>query len=424
MTFKKQTYLTSLLSSVVVLSAVLAVVASAQTTASPTVTVTARNSSNQVLDSALVGEKIHALVVVDAPLASTRPEGELIISLYRNLSCSGNPEVKEERTLVNGSASSDAVLLTSSGLSYQARYSGKEGVYGPVTSSCVDVTKASFSPAISLDLSDAEIEVGESVHAIPELSGASADASGLLTYTVYENATCTEVAVTAGQKSFDDGDLKNSDSKQFNEEGTYYWRVVYSGDDHNQAAVSTCTGATLEVGDGEDEEHSAPADGTISGTVYHDENRNHELDNDEDGIAGLRVWLHQKPGNSAGNGNGNRGRGSYNWPVVATEVTDANGRYEFTDLEAGTYFVEQEEPRQWDQRVTDQTVSLADDEDSAEDVNFPNIQAAGGDNGHGHDYSHYGNDNDDERVVRQIDKKVRKVLTSNNSLRNFLSRTR
>ena len=68
----------------------------------------------------------------------------------------------------------------------------------------------------------------------------------------------------------------------------------------------------------------------ISGYVYHDRSNEGQRDASEEGIAEARVVLKDRDGN-----------------VVATTSTDARGYYEFTDLLAGTYTLEQVQPSGW-----------------------------------------------------------------------------
>ena len=82
---------------------------------------------------------------------------------------------------------------------------------------------------------------------IATLSGATADAGGTVTYTVYSDSECSTRFADAGTVSVDNGSVPNSSPVTFNAPGTYYWQASYSGDDNNQPALSTCTDEKLVV---------------------------------------------------------------------------------------------------------------------------------------------------------------------------------
>jgi uncharacterized repeat protein (TIGR01451 family) len=75
-----------------------------------------------------------------------------------------------------------------------------------------------------------------------------------------------------------------------------------------------------------------PAPATLSGYVYYDANNNGAKDSGEVGIAGSVITL---------TGTGDQGQ------VSKRAITDANGFYQFTDLQSGTYSVAQDEPAGW-----------------------------------------------------------------------------
>ena len=103
------------------------------------------------------------------------------------------------------------------------------------------------SPAIATILSATTVDVGSTVHDSATLSGATGDAGGTVTYTVYSNNTCTTGARDAGTVDVTNGVVPNSNVLSFNSAGTFYWQAVYSGDAKNNGATSTCTDETLVV---------------------------------------------------------------------------------------------------------------------------------------------------------------------------------
>ena len=103
------------------------------------------------------------------------------------------------------------------------------------------------NPSIGTTLSATSVDVGSTVHDSATLSGATADAGGTVTYTVYSNSACTQGARAAGTVTVTNGNVPDSNGLAFNSVGTFYWQAVYSGDTKNNGATSTCTDETLVV---------------------------------------------------------------------------------------------------------------------------------------------------------------------------------
>jgi hypothetical protein len=100
---------------------------------------------------------------------------------------------------------------------------------------------APCATAITTSLSPTTVKIGDSVTDSATLSGATSDAGGTVTYTVYTDNTCSTVFASAGTKTVTNGVVPNSDPITFNSAGTFYWQAVYSGDAKNQGATSACT---------------------------------------------------------------------------------------------------------------------------------------------------------------------------------------
>jgi hypothetical protein len=151
----------------------------------------------------------------------------------------------------NGNYSSGNFTPTQVGTyRWTASYSGDLG-NAASSSPCNAANEVSVvnkrQPSISTLLSDESITVGDSIHDTATLSGASSDAGGTVTYTVYSNNACTAGAVDAGTKTVTNGVVPNSNSIQFNSVGTFYWQAVYSGDAKNETATSVCTSEVVTV---------------------------------------------------------------------------------------------------------------------------------------------------------------------------------
>lgn len=424
--------------------------------AAPNVINQIQNSSNSPVSSALVGTSVHDVVQIASSTASTTPQGTVDFAVYANTTCSGSPSSSQNGVaLVNGFATSSSSLVTASGLSYKVHYSGDVNNIA-TDSTCASVTAMSNTSAISTTLSTTSILVGTSVHQSATLSNVTSSATGTVAYTVYSNSSCTTPVQGAGVRTVSNGVVADSDNSTFNTPGTYYWQAVYSGDQNNSSATSTCANGILTVAAAQTQTKNSPtlsttlsstsiqvgtsvtdssvlsgatsnATGTvtykvfsnnscttlwanagsqtvtngvvpasapvlfniagtfywqatysgdqhnnaatsscanevltvsaigttpppvstttnsISGQVYNDLNKNGHKDAGETGLAGFKINLY----NSA-NFNG----GTYD-PVYKTTTTDANGNYAFNSLTDGTYSVEQLKKTGWKQNSDD-----------------------------------------------------------------------
>ncbi|HWB33721.1 MAG TPA: SdrD B-like domain-containing protein [Candidatus Paceibacterota bacterium] len=347
----------------------------------PAVTTTVVNGSNVSLTSAMVGTPLQASVAVASSSTTTVPTGTVIVSLYNGTSCSGTPVSQTGVALANGIAQSATTTLPAGGMSYFVSYGG-DANFGAANGTCVAVTAtnpAAYTPTLSLMLSSTSVAAGTYVYAVPHISAASRDATGTVQYNVYSDNACTASYLNAGSQTVTSGRIPNSASYQFNTPGTYYWQAVYTGDQYDAMATSTCTGAMLTVAATSSTPTTTP--NSISGTFYNDQNGNDTQDGSEPGLSGWTVWLHSGAG--------------YNAPITATATTDSSGHYSFNNLAAGTYFVEESEPAGWNQTSSDTKVVLNSSHTSAV-VNFANMQKAtttpSGGNGQG-DGDNDGDDN-------------------------------
>ncbi len=89
--------------------------------------------------------------------------------------------------------------------------------------------------------------VGSTVHDSATITGATSDAGGTVTYTVYTDNACTNVFAAAGTKTVTNGIVPDSDPVTFNSTGTFYWQAVYSGDVKNTGSTSPCLSEALVV---------------------------------------------------------------------------------------------------------------------------------------------------------------------------------
>ena len=182
--------------------------------------------------------------------ATATAGGTVMYAVYTDSACTLGAVSAGTKTVTNGAVpNSDPVTLTTPGTYYwQAAYSG-DANNGAATSTCGSEveTVGKFAPSIATTLSASTIATSTPVHDTSTLSGASSDAGGTVTYSVFTNATCTAGMQSAGVKTVTSGTVPNSDPISFQVAGTYYWQAAYSGDAKNSAAMSTCAREVLTV---------------------------------------------------------------------------------------------------------------------------------------------------------------------------------
>jgi hypothetical protein len=143
--------------------------------------------------------------------------------------------------LVTGCGFSNATTFLKSRSSAQFQSEVKDFV-APISTPI-----APCAPTITTTLSATSVGVGTAVHDSAALMGATSDAGGTVTYTVYTNNTCTQGAQNAGTVTVTNGVVPDSNPITFNSAGTFYWQAVYSGDAKNSGATSVCTDEILVV---------------------------------------------------------------------------------------------------------------------------------------------------------------------------------
>jgi hypothetical protein len=118
---------------------------------------------------------------------------------------------------------------------------------GGGTVECTYTNHLTLSPKISTTLSASSITVGGTVHDSATLTGATANAGGKVTYSVYDNSTCTGTPLDTDTVDVTNGVVPDSKSVAFHSAGDFYWQAVYSGDANNDGATSECTSEHLVV---------------------------------------------------------------------------------------------------------------------------------------------------------------------------------
>lgn len=212
--------------------------------------------------SATIGTPVHDSSSLTGATADAG--GTVSYSVFTDLSCTTLYSLAGTKPVTKGMpGDSDPVTLNKAGTFYwQAVYSGDANNNG-TTSTCdkETVSVSRNKPSITTNLSETSGKITDSVHDSATLTGATSDAGGTVTYTVYRDSGCTTKLSGAGTKAVTNAQVLNSDDVKFNAAGTYYWQADYSGDDNNEPAHSACINEQLVIAP------NAPTIGTLlSGT--------------------------------------------------------------------------------------------------------------------------------------------------------------
>jgi uncharacterized repeat protein (TIGR01451 family) len=177
--------------------------------------------------------------------------GSITFTLYSAANCGGT--VLDQETVAGISANGDVTtpkgfkIKTTGTFYWVASFSGDSN-NNSFTSGCNDEQVAvGATPTITTTLSSATGNTGAVIHDSATLSGATADAGGTVTYSVYSDSACTTKVADGGSVTVANGSVPNSSDVTFNTPGTYYWQASYSGDANNAAATSACTDEQLVI---------------------------------------------------------------------------------------------------------------------------------------------------------------------------------
>jgi LPXTG-site transpeptidase (sortase) family protein len=224
--------------------------ASASATLNSTSTTNANTTIATTLSSTRVpvGSAVHDGATLSGT-GSTTAGGSVTYSVYTDSTCTRNAQTAGIKTVTNGVVlASNLITFNSAGTYYwQAVYSGATG-FNPSTSACNEVlTVNKVTPTISTALSSSVVTAGDAAYDSASLGGATSTAIGSVTYSLYTDSACTLNPQTAGIKTVTNGVVQASNPVTFNSAGTYYWQAVYTGDNNNNGATSTCTSEVLKV---------------------------------------------------------------------------------------------------------------------------------------------------------------------------------
>jgi hypothetical protein len=204
--------------------------------------------STSLSDSTVsVGDAVHDSATLTGATADAG--GTVTYTVYSDNTCSTQVADGGTKTVTNGNVpDSNPVTFNNAGTFYwQAVYSGDANNNGATSDCTSEKLLVKANPSIATQLSTDTASIGEPVHDSATLTGATADAGGTVTYTVYSDNTCSTQVADGGTKTVTNGNVPDSNPVTFNNAGTFYWQAVYSGDANNNGATSDCTSEKLVV---------------------------------------------------------------------------------------------------------------------------------------------------------------------------------
>ncbi len=188
--------------------------------------------------------------------ATANASGYVTYGLFSDSSCKAEVAnlTPTDNGVVGGVApQSNPYTFTAAGTWYfQATYSGDNNNAGPVSSPCMseEMVVQKDTPTVSTQtVPGSPVAIGTSVYDTASLSGATANASGTVSYGLFSDSACTqEVAdLTPTDNSVTGGSVPESIPYTFNAAGTWYFQATYSGDNNNAGPVSSPCGSEKVV---------------------------------------------------------------------------------------------------------------------------------------------------------------------------------
>jgi hypothetical protein len=221
-------------------------------------TTNASNTPNTTDPPATIGDPISDVAALGG--VTTNAGGTITFNAYGpdDATCSGTPAYTNTVNVSGpgnyvSSASVPPKLFTPTAVGtyrWTASYSGDANNQS-ASSPCNAANESSLivkkQPAIETnasntpDTTDLPAIVGDPISDVATLSGATSDASGSITFTLYSDAECTNEIDTGLEPVTVDGNGDyNSGNYTPDAVGTYYWIASYSGDAKNEAISGDC----------------------------------------------------------------------------------------------------------------------------------------------------------------------------------------
>ena len=149
--------------------------------------------------------------------------------------------------------SAPVTFLAAGSYFWQATYSG-DANNSAASSVCTSepITITPNTPTLTTALSASSAAIGSPVTDSATLAGATTNAGGTVTYTVYTDSACTtpatsQISAQPAAVTVTGGVAPPSAPVSFLAAGGYFWQAIYSGDANNTAAASVCTSEPITI---------------------------------------------------------------------------------------------------------------------------------------------------------------------------------
>jgi hypothetical protein len=171
------------------------------------------------------------------------------------------------------------------------------------------------------------VTIGSSISDTATLTGASAGATGSITFKLYSDSSCSTLVTTLTNSNVNGPGNYSSGTYTPLAVGTYYWVASYSGDGNNVATASTCGDANESsvVGKKSPGLSTSAAASVIVGSPISDTATLTGATSDAGGTITFKLYSDSSCStlvttltNSSVNGNGNYGSGNYTPSAVGT----------------------------------------------------------------------------------------------------------
>src|SRR2546426_955817 len=198
-----------------------------------------------------------------------QPGGSATYFLFSTADCTGSKNQVSVVSVSNGviPSSTPQTFGSAGSFSWNVGYSGDSN-NNASTSLCEPLTVNKASPAISTNLSQNVIIVGNSVSDSSTMTN-SFQASGTVSYNLFTSGTCSGSPSVVSTVTVTNAVVPNSRSVIFNSTAPFSWNAVYSGDASNSPATSLCEPLTVNKANPTLATTVSATSATI-GTAFHD----------------------------------------------------------------------------------------------------------------------------------------------------------
>jgi hypothetical protein len=153
------------------------------------------NASHEVVTVLPIASMVHDNILVTGSWLA--PTGSVTFTLYnRKQDCTGSSST-QTLGLVSGAAESTALRTPNTGLSYRVSYTGDDN-YHPAVTDCQPLDFTKLDAVMDFVFHDSghnsitTAPVGDWVHTSASFSGAAETPTGTVTYSTYNNLSCTD----------------------------------------------------------------------------------------------------------------------------------------------------------------------------------------------------------------------------------------